>query len=130
MIWDFKGQELQKQTVDKFKQLLWRPRPPTLLSRDDQKRIRKNLREYSRRFEEQDLLDASNDSAELVALRKRLVEEWNEWRRSRKAYLEDERSRLGIEKKETAAEKKDGEEELEEVEEWVEEIVSEVVEIV
>jgi uncharacterized protein with WD repeat len=41
-IWDFRGQEIMKHIRDRFKQFIWRPRPPTLLSKEKQKQIRKN----------------------------------------------------------------------------------------
>lgn len=128
-LWDFKGAELQKASADKFKQLLWRPRPPTLLSKDDQKRVRKNLREFARQFEEQDQLDESNVSAELLALRQRLIEEWNSWRASSRAYIEDERVKLGKAPKNALAVKAESQDNLETVEEWVEEVVSETSEV-
>ncbi len=34
MLWDFKGQLLHKRAMERTKQVLWRPRPPTLLSKD------------------------------------------------------------------------------------------------
>lgn len=37
IIWDFKGQILLKKNVDHFKQFCWRPRPPTLLSKEEMK---------------------------------------------------------------------------------------------
>ncbi|KAL8278171.1 hypothetical protein RQP46_009344 [Phenoliferia psychrophenolica] len=129
-LWDFKGAELQKASADKFKQLLWRPRPPTLLSKDDQKRVRKNLREFARQFEEQDQLDESNVSAELLALRQRLIEEWNSWRASAREYVEEERIRLGKAPKKTLAAAQESQDDLETVEEWVEEVVSETVELI
>lgn len=33
-LWTFQGRLLQKNNKDRFCQLLWRPRPPTLLSQD------------------------------------------------------------------------------------------------
>lgn len=39
---------------DRFFQLNWRPRPPSLLSEEKQKEIVKNLRKYSKRYEEED----------------------------------------------------------------------------
>lgn len=33
-VWSFQGKLLQRELRDKFYQLLWRPRPPTLLSKD------------------------------------------------------------------------------------------------
>ena len=94
-IYDFRGHEIFKQQVDKLKQVIWRPRPRSLLSRDDVKKVRRNLRESSRVFEEQDALEESNVSAELIAHRRRLVDEWNSWRRSEKERLEQEREAQG-----------------------------------
>ena len=128
-LWDFKGAELQKASADKFKQLLWRPRPPTLLSKDGQKHVRKNLREFARQFEEQDQLDESNVSADLLALRQRLIEEWNSWRASSCEYVEVERIRLGKSPKKPVV-AQESQDDLETVEEWVEEVVSEVVELI
>jgi len=108
-IWDFRGQEIQKIIQDRFKQFLWRPRPRTMLSKDKQKHIRKNLREYSRHFDEEDSLEESNVSAELLAHRKRLVDEWNAWRAKVK--------------KEIAGRSKEAEEATEEIAEWIEEVI-------
>ena len=94
-IWDFKGQEVQKQLLDRFKQFLWRPRPATLLSKQRQREIRKNLKEYSRQFDEEDAAEESNVSAELIALRKRLVEEWNAYRAKCRRELAEDRLDVG-----------------------------------
>jgi len=48
------GRELYHEKKDKFYQLHWRPRPPSLLTEAKEKEIRKNLREYSARYEEED----------------------------------------------------------------------------
>jgi uncharacterized protein with WD repeat len=53
-MYDFKGNLLREESIDRFKQLVWRPRPPTLLSKEEQAEIRKNLRNYSKVFDEQD----------------------------------------------------------------------------
>ncbi|OZJ01882.1 hypothetical protein BZG36_05011 [Bifiguratus adelaidae] len=91
-IWDFKGQLLYKQNVDKFKQLLWRPRPSTLLTKEQQKKIRKNLRDYSKTFEEEDLAATQSVSKEIMAHRKRLLDEWYNWRKRVEAELAEERA--------------------------------------
>ncbi|GAA5925427.1 hypothetical protein JCM1841_004851 [Sporobolomyces salmonicolor] len=129
-IWDFKGALLQEAKLDRFKQLLWRPRPPTLLSRDDQKKIRKNLREYSRQFEEQDQLEAANLNTEVVEQRKRLIDEWNAWRRQAVEQMEQRRQEMGRAVKASLVKAEEAQKEEEVVEEWVEEVVSEVVELV
>jgi translation initiation factor 3 subunit B len=79
-LWDFRGQEQQRLLVDRFKQFAWRPRPRTLLTKEQQRTIRKNLKEYSRQFEEEDAAQESNVSAELIQARKRAINEWNAWR--------------------------------------------------
>ncbi|KAF4623636.1 hypothetical protein D9613_001900 [Agrocybe pediades] len=119
-IWDFRGQEIVKFIQDRFKQFIWRPRPPTLLSKEKQKQIRKNLREYSRAFDEEDAAEESNVSAELIALRKRLVDEWNAWRILRKKELGEERLQK----------LKGKEDSKEEIEVWVDEVIEQTEEII
>lgn len=127
-IWDFKGDSLAKLQLDRFKQLLWRSRPPTLLSKDAQRKVRKNLREYSRQFEQEDELEQSNVSAELVAHRRRLLDEWDAWRAQCKKALADERRQLGWESQKAADQKRA--QTVETVEEWIEEVIDEKEEVV
>ncbi|TEB39274.1 translation initiation factor eIF-3b [Coprinellus micaceus] len=117
-VWDFRGTELVKQIQDRFKQFIWRPRPPTLLGKDKQKQIRRNLKEYSKQFEEEDAAEESNVSAELIALRKRLVDEWNAWRIMR----QKETGEKGELKQES--------EDKEEIEVWVDEVIEQIEEVV
>ncbi|KAG6875069.1 Translation initiation factor 3 subunit b, partial [Termitomyces sp. T159_Od127] len=119
-IWDFRGQEIIKHIQDRFKQFIWRPRPPTLLTKEQQKQMRKNLKEYSRTFDEEDAAEESNVSAELIALRKRLVDEWNKWRADCKKEHAEERGRKH--------EKHD--EEKEEIEVWIDEVIEQIEEVV
>lgn len=125
-IWDFRGQELEKHILDRFKQFLWRPRPRTLLSKEKQRQIRKNLKEYSRQFEEEDATEESNISAELIAQRKRLVDEWNAWRRRCIDDLEEERKKRG--KKAEVKKEAPEEEAKEEIEVWIDEVIEQVEE--
>lgn len=39
---------------DRFQQLAWRPRVPSLLPKEKEEEIKKNLKEYSKRYEEED----------------------------------------------------------------------------
>jgi translation initiation factor 3 subunit B len=80
-IWDFKGTQLVHQSQDKFKQLLWRPRGPTLLSKKQQQQVRKELKDYSRVFDEQDIAEQNKGSAEKLAQRQREISEWDHWRK-------------------------------------------------
>jgi len=49
-------------------QLVWRPRPPTLLSKDQIKEIKKNLKKYSDQFNAKDKMRLSRASKELVSV--------------------------------------------------------------
>ena len=129
-LWDFRGQRVEEAKVERFKQLLWRPRPPTLLSREQQRTIRRNLREYSRQFEEQDQLDAANENSELVERRTRLLDEWTAWRRECREQLEEKRRVLGKQPKASLLKAQEAEEADEEVEEWVEEVIDEKIEVI
>jgi translation initiation factor 3 subunit B len=124
-LWDFKGTQLQKQLLDNFKQLLWRPRPKSLLSDDDKKTIKKNLRDYSKTFEAEDALAQTSVSKELLAHRRRLIDEWNAWRKRVEKDLTEERERAGV----SVISRKD-DDNVEIIEEWIEEVVDEIEEIV
>jgi len=102
--------------MDRFKQVIWRPRPRTLLTKEQQRWIRKNLKEYSRTFDEDGVADDAADSADLIALRKRLVDEWNAWRARCKTEIGEERWNKD------ELEMKRGED-REEVEVWVDEVI-------
>lgn len=123
-IWDFKGQQLVHQSQDKFKQFVWRPRPPTLLSKDTQRKIRKELKDFSRQFDEDDAAEENRGSAEKLAQRQREIAEWDAWRARNNARLAEAREALGKELKHAAA----GEQE--QVSEWVEELIGEETELV
>ncbi|KAK1926394.1 eukaryotic translation initiation factor eIF2A-domain-containing protein [Papiliotrema laurentii] len=125
-IWDFKGTELVSQQLDRFKQFLWRPRPPTLLSKDQQRKVRKELKEHSRAFDEEDAAEENRGSAEKLAQRQREIAEWDAWRARNVARLAEARKARGKELKKATQEA--GEEEK--VEEWIEEMIDETEEVV
>ena len=95
-IWDFKGTSLLEEHVDRFKQFLWRPRPPTMLSKEEQKEIRKKLREYSKIFDEEDLYEAESANKEVIDKRKRQLDEWLAWREKIEKQLREERAAIGL----------------------------------
>jgi translation initiation factor 3 subunit B len=89
-----------------------------LLTKEQQKTIRKNLKEYSRQFEEEDAAQESNVSAELIQARKRAINEWNAWRARIKTEMPARRK--------GAAQR---EEEKEEAVELLDELIEETVDI-
>jgi translation initiation factor 3 subunit B len=128
-LYDFKGTLLREEHIDGFKQLLWRPRPPTLLSKEEQAEIRKNLRNYSKVFDEQDVAKKSSANRAVIEARREMLQEWNQWREEVAQRLREEGADLEI-----AAAKgevpgdEDGD--AEEIEEIVEEIIEESEEII
>lgn len=95
-LYDFRGELLREEPIEKFKQLQWRPRPPTLLSKEEQKQIRKNLREYSRVFEQEDAERISSADVAVVEHRRRLLDEYYAWREAVEEELDEERAALGL----------------------------------
>ncbi|KAL2019335.1 hypothetical protein VTK56DRAFT_9715 [Thermocarpiscus australiensis] len=95
-LYDFKGELLREEHIDKFKQWQWRPRPPTLLTKEEQKQIRKNLREYSRVFEQEDAERISSADVAVVEHRRRLLDEWYAWRAAIEREVAEERAALGL----------------------------------
>lgn len=133
-LYDFKGEQLREEPIEKFKQWQWRPRPPTLLTKEEQKTIRKNLREYSRIFDQEDAERISSADVAVVEHRRRLLEEWYAWRAQVEAEIAEEREALGLPdvaallKAKTEGLAGDGEQQI--IEEIVEEVLEETEEIV
>ena len=125
-IWDFKGQQLVHSPLDRFKQFLWRPRPPSLLKKSAQRNIRKSLKEHHRVFDDEDAAEENRGSAEKLAQRQRDIAEWNAWRARNVARLAEERRARG---KEVAAKVQVEDDAEEKVEEWVEELIDETEEV-
>jgi translation initiation factor 3 subunit B len=135
-IYDFKGDQLREEPVEKLKQWLWRPRPPSLLTKEEQKTIRKNLREYSRVFEQEDAERISSADVAVVQHRREVLEAWYTWRALTEEELAEERLELGLPddpvaellRAKTASLSVDEEEQV--IEEIMEEVLEETEEIV
>lgn len=96
-LWSFQGRLLHKQQMDRFCQLLWRPRPLTLLSHDQLKEIKKNLKKFSQRFEAQDRLRQSTVSTEILEKRRQLMIQFENYREKKEeefAHFKDRRLAL------------------------------------
>ncbi|KAI0136180.1 eukaryotic translation initiation factor 3 [Xylariales sp. AK1849] len=130
-IYDFRGEVLREDRIEKFKQWTWRPRPATLLTKDEQKQIRKNLREYSKVFDVEDAERVAGADQAVVEERRRLLDEWLAWRAQDQEDLIEDRLALGLpEKAEEPVKPKPDEGEGEVIEEIVEEVLEETEEIV
>ncbi|KAJ3157787.1 Translation initiation factor 3 subunit b [Geranomyces variabilis] len=129
IMWTFTGQQLAKQAVPGFKQLLWRPRPPTLLSEEEQKQVKKNLKEYSKQFDEEDAAQTKAVTREVLERRIKL---WNEWAEYRNRVHADYEAAADIRANIWGFDPDAKQDSLpeESLEEWVEEVVEETEEIV
>ncbi|CAG9824642.1 unnamed protein product [Phaedon cochleariae] len=96
-IWSFQGKILKRFNMEKFAQMLWRPRAPMLLGEEKQKEIKKNLKKYYPQFESKDRMRQSKASKELIEKRAALMEKFNEYRQERiKEYLDNKPRRLAL----------------------------------
>ncbi|RMZ80645.1 hypothetical protein DV738_g2632, partial [Chaetothyriales sp. CBS 135597] len=127
-IWTFSGTLLAEHPTEKFKQLHWRPRPPTLLSKEEQRTIRRNLREYSKEFDEIDREMEEGAAKEVVDARRRQLAEWQAWVQEQKELVEEEREALGLPSESAEQEELKRVRSAEEGEKVVEEVVEEVIE--
>jgi translation initiation factor 3 subunit B len=119
-IYNFAGELLREELLDEFKSFIWRPRPESLLTGGDKKKVRKNLREYSAQFDEIDLMEESTSARELILKRRRLLEEWTTWRSEIAAHKEQ----YGV------FDHDDNSDDLEVIEEIKEEVMEETEELV
>ena len=71
-------------------------------------------------FEEEDAAEETNISAELIAHRKRLVDEWNTWRTLCEEEVSDKRKGKKGERR--------GDEAKEEIEVWIDEVIEQIEE--
>jgi translation initiation factor 3 subunit B len=92
-IWSFQGRILKRIMLKNFIQFLWRPRPRTLLSDEQQKDINKNLKKYYPQFESKDRMRMTRASKELLEKRAQLREQFMEYRNKRIAEWVDQKSR-------------------------------------
>lgn len=88
-IFDSVGHLLKEEQINAFKEFQWRPRPASLLSSNDKKRVRKNLKEFAAQFEESDTMETNAALRELIIKRKQLLAEWTEYRKEVVSKLEN-----------------------------------------
>ncbi|CAG0895495.1 unnamed protein product [Cyprideis torosa] len=90
-LWNFQGKKLQTHARDKFSHFTWRPRPPTLLTPQMIKKVKRNLKSMAAEFEIKDRMKMSRESKELLEKRRRLMDEFNALREKRLTEWEEER---------------------------------------
>lgn len=76
MMWNFQGKSISKVPFDRLYKLSWRPRPVTPLSAEQIKEVRKNLKQYSEKYNAADRLYLSRVSKEMLEKRRRLFDDF------------------------------------------------------
>jgi translation initiation factor 3 subunit B len=96
-LWNFQGKLLCKQPLDRVCQLQWRPRPPSLLSADQLKEIKKNMKKYNTMFGIEDKMRESKASKEQIEKRRSEMESFKQWQQiCDKRYREEKMQRLKL----------------------------------
>nr|XP_003702862.1 PREDICTED: eukaryotic translation initiation factor 3 subunit B [Megachile rotundata]XP_012139853.1 PREDICTED: eukaryotic translation initiation factor 3 subunit B [Megachile rotundata]XP_012139854.1 PREDICTED: eukaryotic translation initiation factor 3 subunit B [Megachile rotundata] len=116
-IWTFQGRILKRVNLNQFNQLLWRPRPPTLLTAEQIKEIKKNLKKYSAQFESKDRMRLTRASKELIEKRCTAMKAFEEYRSKRVQEWNNQKKRRlelrnGIDTDELDSDSKNVEEEV------------------
>jgi len=77
----FQGKVLRKERIERFGNLVWRPRPPCLLKHTQIKDIKKSLlKKYSPGFIKQDMIRRHAGAKEKIEQRQKVLDAWNEYR--------------------------------------------------
>ncbi|CAG9463948.1 unnamed protein product [Pedinophyceae sp. YPF-701] len=87
-IWSFSGRELYREPREALLQFQWRPRPPTLLSAEEEKQVQKDLRKYTKKFELEDQALLMQASDEVMRRRKAQEDEFLEWHATKQPLLD------------------------------------------
>ncbi|KAJ1567789.1 Translation initiation factor 3 subunit b [Cladochytrium tenue] len=123
-MWSNTGAVITRQTVQQFKQFVWRPRPPTLLPAEKQAAIRKGWKKFSSEF---DRIDASQTQRVNREVYERRVALWNEWvayrRRCQDDWAKEAPLRIDIVGFDLEEDARQG---VRELEETVDEIIEEI----
>eukprot|EP00049_Salpingoeca_infusionum_P024094 m.14720 g.14720 ORF g.14720 m.14720 type:complete len:673 (+) comp6421_c0_seq1:360-2378(+) len=85
-IWSAHGQLLDRQSVKHMDDFQWRPRPASLLTSEDEQKIRKTIKKYHPQFHAQDLMLRQRASEEEIRKRQEHLARWeaigSAWKRT------------------------------------------------
>ncbi|KAI6183945.1 Eukaryotic translation initiation factor 3 subunit B [Aphelenchoides bicaudatus] len=87
----FQGRELFRKSIDTLTRFKWRPRPPVNLPDTKVREIRRNIKQISQRFEEEDRREQLKLSKDLQEKRREITNKFNERRAEHKQRWEEEK---------------------------------------
>jgi len=83
--------------MERFCQLVWRPRPATLLPTEQLKEIKKNIKRYYQRFQLEDKMRESKASKEQIERRQEMMTSFKKWKAAcDRLYAEEKPQRLAL----------------------------------
>lgn len=82
------GELVKEDFMPNFRNFAWRPRPESTLTNAEKKKVRKNLREWSVQFEEQDAMDADTALRDAILKQRKALKEWTAYRVTTSSKLE------------------------------------------
>lgn len=95
ILFNVSGKQLSAVNVDVLYQFMWRPRPPFLLTAEEEKAVKKNIKQYRDRYEiDDDELKESKRSGR-AARQREVREAWKQYLASREEllkHIKEERS--------------------------------------
>jgi translation initiation factor 3 subunit B len=86
-VWSFAGRLLYAAPRDRLFQFSWRPRPPTLLPAEKEAEVVRNLKAFSKRYDEEDEALLQQADADVLQERARLLDEWKAWVEASRPYV-------------------------------------------
>jgi len=119
-LWSFQGRLLHSELKEKFYQLLWRPRPPSLLTKEKEEFLKKNFKQFSDKYRQEDT-DLMN--IRLIEERKRKQKLRDEFENLMKERMEEYKSNSERRKKIRGGVDSDNEGDYKIVEEEIEEVL-------
>jgi translation initiation factor 3 subunit B len=87
----FMGREIYKKSLEGLTRFKWRPRPKIVIPDQKVKEIKRNLKNLSRKFEEEDRKEQDKASKELIEKRRAFMSEFNSLRQKAKERNDAER---------------------------------------
>ena len=92
-IWSFDGRLLQKIYVDTLSQFKWRPRPPSVLSKEDEIHLQQNLLAKVDRYRQHDVLVQEATQKEYLMKKRKTRAEFYKWYDQLKTQFEQDREK-------------------------------------
>ncbi|CCF57492.1 hypothetical protein KAFR_0C05010 [Kazachstania africana CBS 2517] len=81
-MYNIAGHVIKEDGIKNFRNFMWRPRPESTLTNAERKKVRKNLKEWSAQFEEQDAMEENSAVRELILKQREQLKSWNAYRKS------------------------------------------------